>query len=117
MPQGCHVRGPPGRSPGPAYAGEVGIRKQAEEPDVVRITSAPANVADDVAQRQKRYLISMTIRTLCFVGAVLAFRIPWLCGVLIAASFVLPFVAVVVAMCAASALAAAAALGRAESTR
>ena len=75
----------------------MGIRKQAEEPDVVRITSAPANVADDVAQRQKRYLISMTIRTLCFVGAVLAFRIPWLCGVLIAASFVLPFVAVVVA--------------------
>ena len=67
------------------------------DPDVVRITAAPENPSQDIDRRQRRYLISMTIRTLCFIGAVLTFRIPWLSGTLIAASFLLPFVAVVVA--------------------
>ena len=55
------------------------------------------NVAQDVAGRQRRYLISMGIRTVCFIGAVVSYRIPWLCATLIVASFLLPFVAVVVA--------------------
>lgn len=75
----------------------MGTRKQDQDPGVVRITAAPENPADDIARRQRRYLISMTIRTLCFVGAVVAYKIPWLCFTLIAASFFLPFVAVVVA--------------------
>jgi hypothetical protein len=65
--------------------------------DVVRITTAPESPERDMAHRQKRYMISMGIRTLCFIGAVLTIRIPWLCWTLIAASFVLPYIAVVMA--------------------
>ena len=72
-----------------------------EDPDVVRITAAPLNPGQDIARRQGRYLLSMSIRTACFVGAVFAVGIPWLCGALIAASFVLPFIAVVIANAAA----------------
>ena len=75
------------------------LRKHVEETDVVRITAAPVNVSQDVAGRQKRYLISMAIRTLCFVAAVICYTngLHWLAWVLIAASFFLPFVAVVIA--------------------
>ncbi|MFL6157196.1 MAG: DUF3099 domain-containing protein [Marmoricola sp.] len=75
----------------------MGLLRRRTEPDVVRITAAPHNPGADIDRRQTRYLISMTIRSLCFVGAVFAVSIPWLCGALIAASFLLPFVAVVVA--------------------
>jgi hypothetical protein len=75
----------------------VGLRKRVPEPDVVRITAAPHNPGEDIDHRQRRYLISMTIRTLCFIGAVVFYKIPWLCGTLIVASFLLPFIAVVVA--------------------
>jgi hypothetical protein len=75
----------------------VAPKKHDREPDVVRITAAPLNPAQDIARRQRRYLISMSIRTLCFIGAVLTYKIPLLCGALIAASFLLPFVAVVIA--------------------
>ena len=67
------------------------------ETDVVRITAAPHNPGQDISRRQGRYLVSMTIRTLCFIGAVFAVKIPWLCATLIAASFLLPFEAVVIA--------------------
>lgn len=39
----------------------------------------------------------MTIRTLCFIGAVLSISIPWLAFVLIIAAGVLPYIAVVMA--------------------
>lgn len=73
------------------------MRRHVEDPEVIRITAAPENPADDIARRQRRYLISMTIRTLCFIGAVASYQVPWLCFTLIAASFFLPFIAVVVA--------------------
>jgi hypothetical protein len=79
----------------------VGLLSRKPEPDVVRITAAPHNPGQDIARRQSRYLLSMTIRTLCFVGAVFAVGIPWLCAALILASFLLPFVAVVIANAAA----------------
>lgn len=65
--------------------------------DAVRITSATRSRSDDIRGRQRRYLISMGIRTACFVLAVLTMGIPWLMWVFIAASFVLPYVAVVMA--------------------
>ena len=70
------------------------------EPEPVRITSATRSHSDDISARQRRYLISMGIRTACFVGAVVAFLtlgngvVMW---VLVIASFVLPYVAVVMA--------------------
>jgi hypothetical protein len=79
----------------------VAVSRKKDEADVVRITSAPENPNDDIDRRQRRYLISMGIRTLCFIGSVLTVRFPWLCGTLIAASFLLPYVAVVIANAAA----------------
>jgi len=71
------------------------VRSRHEQ--VVRITSAAESPGVDIAHRQRRYLISMAVRTLCFIGAVLARHIPWLCGILIVGAFLLPYVAVVMA--------------------
>ena len=60
------------------------------------ITTAPQSRGADLAHRQRRYVISMTVRTLCFVSAILVGP-GWLRWVLVAASFVLPYIAVVMA--------------------
>jgi len=74
-------------------------RKNHADPDVVRITDAPVNPAQDLATRQSRYLFSMAIRTICFVGAVISYGygLTWLCWILFVGAILLPFVAVVVA--------------------
>ena len=65
----------------------------------IRITTAATSRADDIAVRQRRYLLSMSIRSACFVGAVVSFiaGVGWLWPILIAAALVLPYVAVVLA--------------------
>lgn len=68
----------------------------AREPQPVRITSASRSHNEDVALRQKRYLISMGIRTVCFVLAIVSMGHWWL-WLFVAASFFLPTIAVVVA--------------------
>ena len=67
--------------------------------DAVRITTAGANRADDIAKRQKRYLLSMSLRSACFIGAVVAALagLTWLWPFLIAGALVLPYIAVVLA--------------------
>jgi hypothetical protein len=74
-------------------------RDRSREPEAVRITSAAASRNEDIAARQKRYLFSMGIRTLCFVGAIIAATagVHWLWPILIVAALVLPYVAVVMA--------------------
>jgi hypothetical protein len=74
-------------------------RERSREPEAVRITSASASRNDDIAARQKRYLFSMGVRTLCFVGAIVAasLGIHWLWPILIVGAVVLPYVAVVMA--------------------
>lgn len=72
--------------------GRVAKRRQ---PEAVRITNAPVSRKDELAHRQRRYVISMTIRTLCFIGAVAAHG--WLRWVLVVAAFILPYIAVVMA--------------------
>ena len=75
----------------------MGANRGARRDDgVVRITTAPHNPLDDIDRRRRRYVISMTIRTLCFVGAVLVGP-GWLRWVLMAGAFFLPYFAVVVA--------------------
>ena len=64
--------------------------------DAVRITTAPASRSEDIKGRERRYIISMSIRTIAFVAAV-AVGPGWLRWVLIAAALVLPYVAVVMA--------------------
>ncbi|CAN5510913.1 hypothetical protein BH11ACT8_BH11ACT8_15540 [soil metagenome] len=72
--------------------------------EAIRITTAAANRADDIRARQKRYLLSMSLRTLCFVGAGAASLagITWLWPFLIAGAILLPYVAVVMANAAAN---------------
>lgn len=69
-------------------------RKQTEA--AVRITSAPRAHSEDVSGRQRRYLISMGLRTLCFLLAV-AFMGTWAMWLFLAASVFLPSFAVIVA--------------------
>lgn len=62
---------------------------------VYSITGAQRPLSDDVDDRARRYLISMGIRTACFIGAIVAHGpLRW---VLAAAAIVLPYVSVVVA--------------------
>lgn len=71
-----------------------------KDPDAIRITTATTSRADDINARQRRYLISMGIRTACFIAAVVvAVTVGqgWVMWILIGASFVLPYVAVVMA--------------------
>lgn len=75
---------------------EAMVRDQSRRTEVVRITTAASSRNADIAARQKRYLFSMGLRTVCFVAAILVgdnvFR--W---ILIAAALVLPYFAVVMA--------------------
>ena len=67
---------------------------------VYSVTSAPESLRDDQSERMRRYLISMGIRTVCFLLSVLAIVVlHWtLVGwVLVVGAVVLPYVAVVMA--------------------
>lgn len=70
----------------------------------VRITTAAGNRADDIRARQRRYLLSMSLRTICFVGAIIASLagVDWLWPILIAGALILPYIAVVMANAAAN---------------
>ena len=74
-------------------------RQRKTDDGAVRITTAAANRNDDIAARQKRYLLSMSLRSACFVGAVVAALagIGWLWPFLIAGAIILPYIAVVLA--------------------
>jgi hypothetical protein len=65
----------------------------------IRITTAGTSRNAEIAQRQKRYLISMSIRSICFIGAVIAglSHITWLWPILIGCAIILPYIAVVAA--------------------
>jgi hypothetical protein len=75
------------------------LRHQRDE--AVRITTAATSPQADISARQRRYVISMTIRTLCFLGAIVVGP-GWLRWVLVGAAVLLPYVAVVMANAATS---------------
>lgn len=62
---------------------------------VYQITGARRGVRDDVNSRTRRYLLSMGIRTVCFVLAVVAQG--WLRWVFIVGAVALPYLSVVFA--------------------
>ncbi len=76
----------------PTYSVDMASRN----PQSVRITTAPTSASEDLAGRQRRYLISMAIRTACVIGAVTVGPglLRW---VLVAGAVLLPYVAVVLA--------------------
>jgi hypothetical protein len=67
----------------------------AKEDDVYDITSAPKGLSTDQSARQRRYFISMMIRTACFILTVLL-PSPYRWFALLGA-VTLPYIAVVVA--------------------
>ncbi len=71
-------------------------RRARGETEPVRITTAPTSRRDDLDRRRRRYVISMAVRTLCFVGAVVVGP-GWLRWVLVVGAFILPYIAVVMA--------------------
>ena len=70
------------------------MRKKTE--DTVRITTATRPKSQDIEARQRRYLYSMSIRTICFVLAIL-FRSTPATWFFVFGAVVLPYVAVVIA--------------------
>lgn len=71
------------------------MRPGGDKEPVYQITGARRGVRDDVDSRTRRYLVSMGVRTVCFVLAVVTDG--WLRWVLIAAAVMLPYLAVVFA--------------------
>jgi Protein of unknown function (DUF3099) len=62
---------------------------------VYRITGAPTPLSEDIRGRTRRYLLSMGVRTACFIGAtIVSGPLRW---VLVVAALVLPYLAVVFA--------------------
>jgi len=74
-------------------------RDRTRAPGAVRITSAATSRREEIASRERRYVVSMSIRTVCFIGAVAAYllEIHWLWPILMVGAVVLPYVAVVMA--------------------
>jgi hypothetical protein len=75
-------------------------RDRHREPVVQSVTSAPQSLADEQAARIKRYLLTMGVRTVCFVmAAVTGTRgAPgWVWGSFAVLAVVLPYIAVVMA--------------------
>ena len=73
----------------------MAVRHRGRHPEVIRITNAPESPETELGHRERRYIISMAIRTVCFISAIVVEG--WLRWVLVAAAFVLPYVAVVMA--------------------
>lgn len=72
--------------------------KQAGHGQVFRITGARSSLTEDVRGRQRRYVISMAIRTVCFLLAVALWDVQrYLAIVAMIAGGLLPYVAVVMA--------------------
>lgn len=65
------------------------------DPSVYRITAAPTSQTDDLGVRYRKYVISMVIRTACFL--LFAFIDHWVRWIFVAGALFLPYIAVVLA--------------------
>jgi hypothetical protein len=82
-------------APDVAHAGVV---TRADEP--ILVTTAHRSPREEQRERQRRYLITMGLRVVCFVLAIVLFGLGspwWLIGIAVAGSLILPWVAVVAA--------------------
>lgn len=82
-----------------AYRGNVKVIPRRRDA-VYTVTDAPKPMSEDIGYRQRRYLISMGIRTGCFVGAVAAAMLGaplWLVGLLVLGALFLPYFSVIFA--------------------
>ncbi|MDP9417960.1 MAG: DUF3099 domain-containing protein [Actinomycetota bacterium] len=70
-------------------------RTRGQPQPVYQITGARRGVSEDVSARQRRYLASMSVRTACFVLAIVTSG--WWQGAFLVGAIVLPYVSVVFA--------------------
>jgi len=70
-----------------------------ERPHVHLVTQARRSLSDDIAYRQRRYLLMMGIRAVCFVIAVVMFvnHLGWLVAIPAVGAIFIPYFAVVFA--------------------
>ena len=70
---------------------------RAEEP--VLVTTAGKSPRQEQRERERRYLVTMGIRVLCIILAIVFFEVGprWLAAIAVAGSLILPWVAVVAA--------------------
>jgi hypothetical protein len=66
-----------------------------QEPEVFSISGAAPGMSEEQKGRQRRYLISMGIRTLCFVAGIATTG--WLRWTLLIGAVLLPYFSVVIA--------------------
>ncbi|MBV2151338.1 DUF3099 domain-containing protein [Kitasatospora sp. SUK 42] len=72
--------------------------KSADGGEVFRITGARSSLTEDVRGRQRRYVISMLVRTLCVLLAVVLWDVQrWLAFTALAGAVLLPYFAVLIA--------------------
>lgn len=66
---------------------------------VYSVTSAKVGQHDELSGREHRYIVSMAIRTACFVGGVVAWQTvgAWLGAILFVGALVLPYTSVILA--------------------
>lgn len=68
------------------------------EQQVFSITTASSPQSEEISKRQKRYAVSMGIRTLCFLLAVLLWsHVLWLAVIFIIGALLLPYTSVILA--------------------
>ena len=75
-------------------------RSHPSGPPVQSVTSVRESLAEEQASRIRRYLFTMAVRTVCFVGAAITGMRgapAWVWGSMAIAAIVLPYVAVVMA--------------------
>lgn len=70
---------------------------RADEP--VLVTTAGRSPREEQRERERRYLITMALRLVCFILAIVLFGVglPWVAAFAVAGSLILPWVAVVAA--------------------
>jgi hypothetical protein len=70
---------------------------RADEPMLV--TTAPKSPRQEQRERERRYLVTMAVRVVCWVLAIVLFGLGlrWEGGIAVAASLILPWVAVIAA--------------------
>ncbi|MET9484586.1 DUF3099 domain-containing protein [Streptomyces sp. NPDC006638] len=74
------------------------MRKRGSSTEVFRITGARQSLADDVRGRQRRYIISMSVRTLSVILTVVLWNVERPVAIVtLVLGVLLPYVAVVIA--------------------
>lgn len=71
------------------------ITRRRNDTSAIRITTARKGIADDQASRVRGYVISMSIRIVCFLLAVVTTG--WLRWTFVAGALIIPYIAVVFA--------------------